>query len=304
MVTRATGLFLLLATLVFAPLTRAQWATPDNSAIATNCTTPPCKVQINPGNTTNGGIALEAAGDIFATGTSINLSAESTAGPAALIANATSSNFTAVLLRSGGVESVSLRREATTNDFTIWSGNVERMRIAGTGGNVGIGGAPSANHKLQVYGNVNFTGTVTGGNIAAKFQDVAEWVPARNDLAPGTVVVLDPHSDNTVMASSRPYDTTVAGVVSAQPGLVLGEAAETKEQVATTGRVRVRVDASVAPIAIGDLLVTGTLPGTAMKSVAIDLGGTAIHRPGTIIGKALEARQSGVGEILVLLSMQ
>jgi hypothetical protein len=41
-----------------------------------------------------------------------------------------------------------------------------------------------------------------------------------------------------------------------------------------------------------------------MKSVPVDLGGISIHRPGTIIGKALEPLASGVGEILVLLSLQ
>jgi hypothetical protein len=41
-----------------------------------------------------------------------------------------------------------------------------------------------------------------------------------------------------------------------------------------------------------------------MKSVPVDLGGTALHRPGTIIGKALEPLERGVGEILVLLSLQ
>ena len=35
-----------------------------------------------------------------------------------------------------------------------------------------------------------------------------------------------------------------------------------------------------------------------------DLGGTQIHRPGTIIGKALEPLDKGTGEILVLLSLQ
>jgi hypothetical protein len=41
-----------------------------------------------------------------------------------------------------------------------------------------------------------------------------------------------------------------------------------------------------------------------MKSIPVDLGGTQIHRPGTIIGKALEPMESGTGEILVLLSLQ
>jgi hypothetical protein len=41
-----------------------------------------------------------------------------------------------------------------------------------------------------------------------------------------------------------------------------------------------------------------------MKSIPLDLGGTPIHRPGTLIGKALEPLEKGTGEILVLLSLQ
>jgi hypothetical protein len=42
----------------------------------------------------------------------------------------------------------------------------------------------------------------------------------------------------------------------------------------------------------------------AMKSVAVDFGGIEMHRPGTLIGKALEPLESGQGEIMVLLSLQ
>ncbi|HYC57986.1 MAG TPA: hypothetical protein VEK79_00305 [Thermoanaerobaculia bacterium] len=171
-------------------------------------------------------------------------------------------------------------------------------------GNVGIGTKdPTA--RLDVIGNIKASGNIdAGGNINAKYQDVAEWVTATSDLEPGTVVVLNPHRDNEVQASTRAYDTSVAGVVSAQPGVILGEAAATKETVATMGRVRVRVDATRAPIAIGDLLVTSERSGVAMKSLPIDLGGVAFHRPGTIIGKALQPLSEGEGEILVLLSLQ
>ncbi|HEX7708903.1 MAG TPA: hypothetical protein VF701_20775, partial [Thermoanaerobaculia bacterium] len=73
---------------------------------------------------------------------------------------------------------------------------------------------------------------------------------------------------------------------------------------ATFGRVKVRVDATKGAIRPGDLLVTSDEPGTAMRSQEIDLGGMKIHRPGTIIGKALEPLEGGRGEILVLLSLQ
>lgn len=183
--------------------------------------------------------------------------------------------------------------------------NVERMIITNAG-KVGIGTTPSAasTNILEVAGNANFTGTVTATNIAATYQDVAEWVSANADLAPGTVVVLNPAKSNAVIPSGRAYDTMVAGIVSAQPGLILGERGEGKEPIATTGRVKVRVDARNAPVHIGDLLVTSDVAGTAMRSKPTDINGRPFHQPGTIIGKALEPLDSGVGEILVLLSLQ
>jgi Peptidase_G2, IMC autoproteolytic cleavage domain len=183
--------------------------------------------------------------------------------------------------------------------------------ISYSAGNVGIGiAAPSS--KLQVNGdltvsgtgNISASGTISGGNVVAKYQDIAEWVPARNPMPAGTVVVLDTERSNQVLASQQAYDTRVAGVISGSPGVILGQAAPDKVMVATTGRVRVKVDATHVPIHAGDILVTSDKEGTAMKSVPIDLGGAKIHRPGTIIGKALEPLANGVGEILVLLSLQ
>jgi hypothetical protein len=155
-------------------------------------------------------------------------------------------------------------------------------------------------------GNATFGGDVTvAGNIAAKYQDVAEWVPVRAPMSAGTVVVLDTTQSNQVQASFKAYDTRVAGVISAQPGVALGVGGEGKALVATTGRVKVKVDATRAAIGVGDLLVTGEPEGMAMKSEPLDLGGTQIHRPGTLIGKALEPLEKGkTGEILVLLSLQ
>jgi hypothetical protein len=152
---------------------------------------------------------------------------------------------------------------------------------------------------FTVNGNILAT-----GNIAAKYQDVAEWVPAATKMAAGTVVVLDPERPNEVMPSSQAYDTAVAGVVSAQPGLILGEAGEAKAKIATTGRVKVKVDATEAPVKIGDLLVTSERPGYAMKSQPLNINGRNFHQPGTVVGKALEPLDKGTGEILVLLSLQ
>jgi hypothetical protein len=167
-----------------------------------------------------------------------------------------------------------------------------------TTGSVGVG-TTAPTEKLEVAGNIKVS-----GNINAKYQDVAEWVPSDAQLPAGTVVVLDPSKSNQVVSSTTSYDTRVAGVISTQPGITLGEKSDNKVLVATSGRVRVKVDATNAPVQIGDLLVTGEREGFAMKSLPVEIGGARIHRPGTLIGKALEPLASGTGEILVLLSLQ
>jgi hypothetical protein len=191
---------------------------------------------------------------------------------------------------------------STPIDF-ISNGLVPRMTLLPTGA-LGIGtSAPTA--LLHVAGAAQVDGNMAvSGNIAAKYQDVAEWVKAPSQLPAGTVLIIDPAKIDQVLEGSKAYDTRVAGVVSEQPGVILGEGGDDKVKVAHSGRVKVKVDAGFGAIATGDLLVMSSTPGHAMRSTPVELNGITMHRPGTLIGKALEPLSSGQGEILVLLMLQ
>ncbi|HMF97094.1 MAG TPA: hypothetical protein VKE96_22505 [Vicinamibacterales bacterium] len=187
---------------------------------------------------------------------------------------------------------------AAGGSINFMIGSSSKFLVTNTG-NIGIGVTPAATEKLRVAGNVT-----VDGNIGAKYQDVAEWVETAAPLDPGTVVIVDPTEPNRVLAAPKAYDTRVAGAVSRQPGLVLGEQGDDKAMVAQSGRVRVKADASYGAIRIGDLLVTSPTPGYAMRSRPKRVDGAWMHRPGTLLGKALEALPDGKGEILVLLTLQ
>lgn len=292
----------------------SQWATGtgnisyNSGNVGVGTTGPSAKLEVQVANAVGDGIKITDAG---AAGKYLYMGEGTSANGAFAPYISTVSSSAWGLVLEGGVPSdstsipaVSVRGNAAgaplSNSpiFTVATNSGSELFRVGATGNVGIG-TVSPSTKLHVVGDITVT-----GNINAKYQDVAEWVPSRQKLTAGTVVVLDTEQSNHVIASASAYDTRVAGVVSAQPGVLLGEAAENKAMIATTGRVKVKVDATRAPIKVGDLLVTSDKEGVAMKSEPLSLGGTPIHRPGTLIGKALEPLEKGTGEILVLLSLQ
>jgi hypothetical protein len=155
---------------------------------------------------------------------------------------------------------------------------------------------------------------------AARFDttpsDVAEYFPTDQPLEPGDVVVIDPANGRLVRVT-KPNDTTVAGVISTQPGIALGSSdpeldltnptngsADGNVPLALVGRVPVKVSAENGPIRPGDLLTTSSTPGHAMLAIPVEINGVSFYLPGTIIGKALESLEAGTGVILVLITLQ
>jgi hypothetical protein len=221
------------------------------------------------------------------------------------VPDATYIGFYTASLYDEAVGVVGNERMRITNAGNVGIGTLTPAATLHVGGNViadgnlGIGTAATPGERLRVAGNV-----VVEGNIGAKYQDIAEWVDTVEPLEPGTLVVIDSSATNRVTAAIRSYDGRVAGAVSAQPGVVLGEPGPNKGLIAQSGRVRVKADATYGAIRAGDLLVSSPTKGHAMRSRPLKIAGQHVHRPGTIIGKALEALPSGRGEILVLLTLQ
>jgi hypothetical protein len=143
---------------------------------------------------------------------------------------------------------------------------------------------------------------ITGGSDLSEQFDIRA---SNHALQPGMVVCIDPQNAGELIASSKAYDRTVAGVMSGaggvKPGMLMGQqgtAADGKHPVALTGRVYCVADASNGSIHPGDLLTTSHKPGHAMKVTNYD------KAHGAIIGKAMSSLEKGEGLVLVLVSLQ
>lgn len=168
---------------------------------------------------------------------------------------------------------------------------------------VGIGKWPFGRvFRVDANGRGYFNG---GTQLAGA--DFAESVAVRGSkdrYEPGDVLAIDPDSTRRLTLSAEPYSTTVAGIYSTKPGVLATEhtiddpAIGAEVPLAMVGIVLCKVTAANGAIASGDLLVTSSLPGYAMK------GTDRTRMLGAIVGKALEPLESGSGVLLVLVTLQ
>lgn len=230
------------------------------------------------------------------------------------ITNKTLSNVvvTGTITANGGVGSSGQYLESTgtgvrwsTVDATqIFSGTTS-MAIVSSGGNIraNVGGATIAtfwsgginNGQANGVGNIgtstSYFNTVFAKATSAQYADVAERYEADADYPVGTVLVLG--GDKEVTQSTQSGQTTIAGTVSENPGVLMnrGLEAEHVAAVALLGRVPCRVKGEIAK---GDLLMSSDVPGVATK--------VKDYQPGCVIGKAMQDyrdEQEGMIEIMV-----
>ena len=179
---------------------------------------------------------------------------------------------------------------------------VAGFHLANTGPGIYGEGSPAGLFR----GDVRITGDLilTGGDVAEQF-DVSDQVRSPQEIAPGTVVIVD--ESGALEPCTRPYDSCVAGVISGAgdrvPALVLDRRTDDnslgalRKAVAVLGKVWCWADASSRPIRVGDLLTTSSTPGHAMSAVDRE------SSFGAVLGKALTPLRMDRGLVLILVGL-
>lgn len=144
-------------------------------------------------------------------------------------------------------------------------------------------------------------GTQNSGADVAEAFDVEG---ASADYEPGDVLLISTTLDRTVVKCREAYSPLVAGVYATKPGVLLTEEESAgsvlvgKVPMGVVGVIPTKVCDENGPIHRGDILVTSSRPGYAMKADPEKL------KPGQAIGKALEPLDSGTGKIKVLVNVK
>jgi hypothetical protein len=128
---------------------------------------------------------------------------------------------------------------------------------------------------------------------SAQYADVAERYLADAEYPVGTVLVIG--GDQEVTQSTQACQSSIAGTVSENPGVLMNRGLEGEfvAPVALIGRVPCRVKGQISK---GDLLCSSDTPGVAMALPVTQ------YTPGVVLGKALDNHQSteeGTIEIMV-----
>ncbi len=175
--------------------------------------------------------------------------------------------------------------------------------LVGVTGNIAVFKVDGANKaRIDHTGKGFFNGgAVTGGADLAEAFDVEG---NRNSYEPGDVLIISQSSDRKVEKSNTAYSTLVAGVYATKPGVFLTEEDVNsdltgKVPMGVIGVIPTKVCLQGGAIKRGDLLVTSSIAGVAMKADPYKV------KVGQVLGKALEDYSSGgIGKIKVLVSVK
>ncbi len=236
------------------------------------------------------------------------LTANNGTGGGSVTINRNDGTFAGQITVSSGVGFLGLANSAQVNKFVGVGANADggaALYLANAAGANGVvlEAQNGSEARVSVAGTVSARVIeITGGSDLSEKFDIAGGAA---ELEPGTLVCIDPENPGRLVASTKAYDRTVAGVISGAggvlPGMLMGQrgtVADGKHPVALTGRVYAWMDAGHGAIQPGDMLTTSSTPGHGMKA------GEAARSHGAVIGKAMTGLKSGKGLVLVLVSLQ
>ena len=205
-----------------------------------------------------------------------------------------------------GVHGKSADGRAVFGENTAGGDGVGGVSQTGTG----VAGISDSGHGIYGSSRSGMAGYFDGhiqvtGEIRMDGADFAEEFDVPPDVAPGTVMVIG--GAGQLIISRDSYDKRVAGVIAGagrfRPGMVLDTGGDipdngARQAISLMGKTYCMVDATVDPVAIGDLLTTSDKPGCAMRATDRE------RAFGSIIGKALAPLDVGQQLIPILVALQ
>jgi hypothetical protein len=148
-------------------------------------------------------------------------------------------------------------------------GNLSMTKVAATFNMTG------ANSQFSINGNIRYGGTLTNA-----YPDLAEkFLTQDQSVGAGDVVAIDIFNKENVVKTNSEYQANAMGVVSTQPGIIMGGLIEGQgKDIALAGRIPVKINLNNGEIKAGDYLTSSDVPGIAMKAT----------KAGKVLGMAME----------------
>jgi trimeric autotransporter adhesin len=202
------------------------------------------------------------------------------------------------------VPNFSMGRAARFVNYNTSNTNAVLTAEQHSGGNIALfkAGNPGTVNVARI--DVNGKGFFNGGtqNSGADVAEAFDVEGSIKSYEPGDVLVISLDKDRAVAKSGEAYSTLVLGVYATKPGVLLTEenidhTLEDKVPMGVIGVIPTKVCTEGGAIQKGDLLVTSSIAGVAMKADLNKL------KPGQVIGKALDNYNgAGISKIKVFVN--
>jgi hypothetical protein len=261
--------------------------------------------------TVNAGVTLSPALDVQSGNSGATIQGTNTAttsGESAGVRGVSNGNRGAGVVGSSANIGVAGLSQICSGSLCTPTTGVAGLFATANGGNILGGAVVDVAGVFTPMFRVDSTGTVfANGGYQTGGADFAESLAVTGDRSQyeaGDVLTIATSGTRQVALARESYSTLVAGIYSTKPGVLatphtMDDPRLLKEiPLAVIGIVPCKVTAANGAIKAGDLLVTSSVAGHAMK------GTDRTRMLGAVVGKALEPLASGTGVIQVLVTLQ